>query len=312
MGNWGLNNANRARRRGASTVEYALTLSVIVGGLVVVSAIGRSAFVPAMQASTVYGTEAAMPAQNTSALPSVHVDATVNPYAFLAAVVVAIASICFVSGVRHRAIKARQDDDAADDKPNQHRRPRTASERLRDSIFEKRELLLSEMSRDLSVLLHSRVEVGQLMSTHMKIVEPDFSANDVRKLMSTSKLHHLLVCKETKLVGVISDRDLSKSSAKKACDLMTRNPISVSPSTLLIPTVSTMINKRISCLPVTEDGELTGVLTRTDLLLAFQCTLQIMSKLLHDPGDMIDPELLHNEQDSRTNDQQNEEHKNAK
>lgn len=284
MGSNGSNGTNSrlgaSPRRGSTTVEYSLTLAVIVFGLTVVSTIGRDAVAPVFQ-ELVGATHAAesVPTGVVAAKLNLQ-DTAANPYVFLVSVVVVIASICFVSNHLHRSKSPARE--STPETETRLERQLDASERLRNKIFEKREELLSELSRDLSLLMHSRVDVSQLMSTRMKVVAADLAAKEVRQLMSKSKLHHLLVCDGPELLGVISDRDLGKTRAKKAGDLMTARPISVAPSTPLIPAVSTMINKRISCLPVTENGELKGVLTRTDLLLAFQCMLQIMTKLLHE------------------------------
>lgn len=150
---------------------------------------------------------------------------------------------------------------------------------LRNMLYNKRTMLLSQMTRDLRNVFEGEFEVKHLMSTKMKTCDTETPADEIRERMSKNNMHHLLVCEGTKLVGVISDRDLSKRYATRAFELMTRNPILVSPTSLLIPTISTMINKRISCLPVTEGDQLKGVLTRLDMLVAFQCLLQAMSKL---------------------------------
>ena len=153
------------------------------------------------------------------------------------------------------------------------------SQGLRGIINHKRDRLLESLSGD---IIDSRIQVNRLMSRRPKVVQPEHPADEIRTHMEHTGAHHLLVCNNNQLIGIISDRDLARSNATYAFDLMTRNPVAVPPDTSLVSAVTTMIDRRISCLPVVRNGELLGVLTRTDLLIAFQCMLHIMSKLLND------------------------------
>ena len=89
----------------------------------------------------------------------------------------------------------------------------------------------------------------------------------------------MMVRDNQKLVGIISDRDLAKTNAKTAADLMTADPLSVEPDTLINPAITLLVQKRISCLPVVKNQHLMGVLTTTDLMMALQCTLQVLNKV---------------------------------
>jgi CBS domain-containing protein len=92
-------------------------------------------------------------------------------------------------------------------------------------------------------------------------------------------LRHLLVVNEAdQLVGVLSDRDLSKSGGRTAQDVMTAEPMTVTPDMPNSPAITTLITKHISSLPVVEAGKLVGVLTRTDLMLSLQCVLQALQR----------------------------------
>lgn len=146
-------------------------------------------------------------------------------------------------------------------------------------LFLKRQNILRIISSDMQVLLESRLEVRHLMSKRLTTVSPKDSVKSIVETMTTNRLRHLLVCEKGKLVGIISDRDLHKMNAQTAADLMTRNPYCAEPDSAIVPAITQLMNKRISCLPVTSDGELVGVLTTTDLMMALQCTLQVLGKL---------------------------------
>ncbi len=60
---------------------------------------------------------------------------------------------------------------------------------------------------------------------------------------------------------------------------MTSDPHTVSADSLVSPAMTTLMNWRISCLPVVDDDKVLGVITTTDLMMALQVTLQMMQKV---------------------------------
>ena len=133
----------------------------------------------------------------------------------------------------------------------------------------------------MDAVLASRMEVRHVMSHRVTSVSPTLPADELRDIMSKKKMRHLLVCdKSGKLIGIISDRDVSRGGGDVASDLMTASPFTVQPETPISLAVTQMIDKHISCLPVVDKaGTLRAVLTSTDLMMALQCSLQILHKL---------------------------------
>jgi len=111
-------------------------------------------------------------------------------------------------------------------------------------------------------------------------------------LMTRSlSIRHIPIVHEGVLVGLITDRDLGRASPsilgrtseeeynKVFQDntiqrVMVKNPISVSPDTLLGDAVRTLQENKWGCVPVTEDGKLVGILTITDVLRYTLSTLE--------------------------------------
>jgi acetoin utilization protein AcuB len=108
-------------------------------------------------------------------------------------------------------------------------------------------------------------------------------ANDIMRL---GRIRHLPVVDGPRLVGIISERDLFRSSLAQALgygtkatrdlmktlrikDVMVTPVITVSPETELKDAVELMINKKIGCLPVVEDDQLVGLVTETDILIQY-------------------------------------------
>ena len=150
-----------------------------------------------------------------------------------------------------------------------------------NGVFQKRQEILSTLSSDMSsLLLNSHLEVHHLMSPRVKSVSPETPRAEIEALMAAAQVRHLMVCQDHgKLVGIISDRDVNQRRGQTAGDMMTRNPATVGPHTPISQLITMMVDRKISCVPVVDDGGVQGVLTTTDLLLALQCSLRLFEQL---------------------------------
>ncbi|WP_158265094.1 CBS domain-containing protein [Blastopirellula marina] len=147
----------------------------------------------------------------------------------------------------------------------------------RSSLYEKRQAILRRLQGDLDMLLENQIEVRNLMSTQVVRVQPRRTVAEMRNMMSVQHMRHLVVVDETERpIGVISDRDLLAVKDGVAADVMHSPVMAISPQSMLLPTVSHMIENKISCLPVVEDDLLVGIITTTDLLLTLQSILRLM------------------------------------
>ena len=126
--------------------------------------------------------------------------------------------------------------------------------------------------------------VASIMTRKVVTVEMDDTLLIISMIFEHVKFHHILVVENRKLVGVISDRDLLRSVSpflKTACEttrdldtlrkrahqIMSRNPITVSPETDIETAASLLLEKNISCLPVVSfHGNIEGIVTWKDIL----------------------------------------------
>lgn len=152
---------------------------------------------------------------------------------------------------------------------------KTANERDEDRLHIKRQVLWRNILDDPRLLLKNRVEVRHLMTRDVSVVARHTQADEIRRLMSDKHMHHVLVCdSDGHLLGVVSDRDLPGETVEAAARIMTPEPMTVRADTTASAAIAMMLEHQISCLPVLDDGQVCGILTRTDLLLSLQCMLQ--------------------------------------
>jgi len=126
--------------------------------------------------------------------------------------------------------------------------------------------------------------VESIMSTRVITVSMDETLDTIRFIFARHRFHHIFVTNEKRLVGVISDRDLLRQLSpnidtdratdhemavlrKRAHQIMSRKPVSVSKGITLKEAAVTLLRNNISCLPVVdENGYLDGVVSWKDIL----------------------------------------------
>ena len=97
--------------------------------------------------------------------------------------------------------------------------------------------------------------------------------------MELEGVHQLPVMENGVLVGILSERDLHAHTGywerTRVDAAMTWNPITISPTETARHAAHRLIEKSINALPVVADGQLVGIVSRTDLL-------QLLEQLLSD------------------------------
>ena len=125
--------------------------------------------------------------------------------------------------------------------------------------------------------------VKNWMSKNVVSIDTNDSMEDAMKLLKEHGIRMLPVMKKGKLVGIVTDRDLKKASASDATtleihellylltkikvkDIMTKDPITVSPDYTVEETAQVLLESKISGAPVVDDGgQIVGTITQTDL-----------------------------------------------
>ena len=131
------------------------------------------------------------------------------------------------------------------------------------------------------------MRVQDIMTISCITAPPQMPVLEARQMMLEKRIRHLLVTEGTKLVGIVTDRDIRLNLPSPATSLsvweinyllarmtvsnvMSKNVVSISPSQDAREAAQLMLDRKIGALPVVSDGQqLVGIITETDLLRAF-------------------------------------------
>jgi len=124
-----------------------------------------------------------------------------------------------------------------------------------------------------------------------KVITVDQEANifEVQQIMAENNIRHLpIIDQDQRLIGIVTDRDIrsalpyrlfkdsysqkerEKLSALKVKDIMTKDPISISPTFTIQDALLLIQNSKVGALPVVDDDRrLKGIISVRDLLWAF-------------------------------------------
>ncbi len=125
--------------------------------------------------------------------------------------------------------------------------------------------------------------IGSIMRTELITVSPKTSLVEAKELLEQNNIDHLLVVKNGKLAGVLSDRDLKQNWASPATTLsahelayllqkvtvgmiMVKTVVTATPDITIERAAYIMQVNDISSLPITVNGELVGIVTSTDVM----------------------------------------------
>lgn len=154
--------------------------------------------------------------------------------------------------------------------------------------------------------------IREWMTTSVISAKEDASMLKVSKLMKEHGIKRVpVVDDEMKLIGIVSDRDIKEASPSKATtldihelsyllselkikDIMTKEPVSVSPMDTIEQVALIMLEKKLTGLPVVDwEKKLVGMITEADIFKIFteisgvrRGGIQFALELSEEPGSL--------------------------
>lgn len=131
--------------------------------------------------------------------------------------------------------------------------------------------------------MKKRVPISQIMTKELITLTPTQSLYDAERLFKKHNIRHIPVVEGKKIIGVLSYSDLLRISFADLTDeedavesvvynaftipqVMAKTPITIT-SDITIKEVAEILSKQsFHSLPVTENNELVGIVTTTDLI----------------------------------------------
>jgi CBS domain-containing protein/precorrin-6B methylase 2 len=130
------------------------------------------------------------------------------------------------------------------------------------------------------------MQVQEMMTRSLITTSPETSLAVALRLLHDHRIRHLPVVAGTKLVGIVTDRDLRSVSPSPATALtadeityrmgttrvatcMTHDVVTTTPQTDVMQAARCMLENTFGCLPVVADDRLVGLVTEIDLLRGF-------------------------------------------
>jgi acetoin utilization protein AcuB len=126
-------------------------------------------------------------------------------------------------------------------------------------------------ARQNGVSQEATMRLQEIMKSNVFTLPAEASEDEAIELMSRERIHHVVIVRGGKVVGVVSDRDLEASATRfrikrPVGDLMAPSVVSAAGRTTVREAANLMRGRTIGCLPVVEDGKLAGIVTVSDLL----------------------------------------------
>lgn len=135
------------------------------------------------------------------------------------------------------------------------------------------------------------MKVRDIMVAELVTLHVDEELSLASDIMNLARIRHLPIVEGERLVGIVSQRDLFRASLASVMgydyaetrdhlksvsirDAMVSEVITVEPDTDIQKAGRIMLEERIGCLPVIEDGRLVGMVTETDILRCFVLHLE--------------------------------------
>ena len=133
--------------------------------------------------------------------------------------------------------------------------------------------------------------ISEIMTRSVETLDAEQSLLEAMQFFHEHRIRHVPIMAAGQLAGVVTDRDLKRATPTALVPdqrnvwerivrdttlarIMTRDPTTITPDARLSDALRLFVEERIGCLPVTQKGELVGIVTAQDLFRAMLAYLE--------------------------------------
>jgi CBS domain-containing protein len=111
------------------------------------------------------------------------------------------------------------------------------------------------------------MRLTDIMSSPVETIAPGTSVTLARTAMKRRGTHHLVVVRGSKVVGILSARDLRGVGGDDPIDEVMSTDVVTAPASAHVRDAANLLRGRqVGCLPIVERGRAVGMVTISDLL----------------------------------------------
>lgn len=138
------------------------------------------------------------------------------------------------------------------------------------------------------------MKIKSLMNKNVQTIEPSRTVRQAAQKMTEYGIGSLVVVKDKKLAGIITERDIlvkvvakGRYVSEKVATVMTKNVIYVDPDIDVEEAIKIMTENRIKKLPVVSGAVLLGIVSVIDLLKAEPKMLEKLAAVFMTPKKIV-------------------------
>ena len=123
---------------------------------------------------------------------------------------------------------------------------------------------------------HYNETLGNLMEKNVFVCMPEDTVQAIAQTMAKRKISSVVVTdQDSRPVGIVTERDMVRKvvadgvqdiNNKKIADIMTKNPVCLSPSDSLFESLSTFMRHTIKHLPIIQNSKVAGIITMRQIM----------------------------------------------
>jgi CBS domain-containing membrane protein len=142
------------------------------------------------------------------------------------------------------------------------------------------------------------LDVSDIMTSRQDLVvtHPEATVDEVRRIMAAHAIRHLPVLDHSgSLVGLVSQTDVlvaGDGGSRRVGEIMVSDPDTIDERNNVRHAALLMFRRKRSCLPVTRDGHLCGIVTDSDFLGVAITLMEQFEDAEPDGDDLDNPDDL--------------------